>query len=185
MNSCSYKGLGSLGNLSVSAALSQHWTTNFKFTFSRKCVLFFNIYCQLKWSAIDKIKFHGEFVQWEERKYHSESFSTSCTNPAWWALREKRVYTALIVYWAFFVIELTPPYVRSQQSQCMQQCWRIMKGTLSWICITFKEMYLVWKCTYNVLNMPYMFTNTSILKFKILNFSKCYSVQFCTFNFET
>ena len=29
-----------------------------------------------------------------------------------------------------FVNKLAPPHVRSQEGQCLQQCWRIMKGTL-------------------------------------------------------
>ena len=36
-----------------------------------------------------------------------------------------------------FVNELAPPYVRSQQSQCEQQCWRILANT-----VTFHESYL-------------------------------------------
>ena len=45
------------------------------------------------------------------------------------------VHTEANVYWAdwfmsVFVNELAPPYVWSQQGQCVQQCRRNMKGTL-------------------------------------------------------
>ena len=49
-----------------------------------------------------------------------------------------------------FVIELTPPHVRSQQGQCVRQCRRIMKDTLH---ISTKG-YQFWHIIYNFATSP-------------------------------